>query len=46
MIDPDAGMPDDLLPVDSEVFRLPDGRTVIGRDAYEAELVRSVFRSG
>ena len=31
-------------PVDSEVFTLPDGQTVIGRDAYEAELTRRVFR--
>lgn len=31
-------------PVDSEVFTLPDGQTVIGRDAYEAEMTRRVFR--
>lgn len=38
---------DDLasgFPVDSEVFTLPNGQTVIGRDAYEAEMTRLVFR--
>lgn len=38
---------DDLasgFPVDSEVFTLPDGKVIIGRDAYEAELCRRVFR--
>lgn len=31
-------------PVDSETFTLPGGGTVIGRDAYEAEMTRRVFR--
>lgn len=30
-------------PVDSTSYTLPDGRTVIGRDAYEAEMVKGVF---
>lgn len=29
--------------VDSTTYTLPDGRTVIGRDAYEAELVKAAF---
>ncbi len=32
------------FPVDSEVFHL-DGTTIIGRDNYEAELVRRAFQS-
>lgn len=31
--------------VDSTSYTLPDGRTVIGRDAYEAEMVKAVFES-
>lgn len=31
------------FPVDSEVFHL-DGATIIGRDNYEAEMVRRAFR--
>lgn len=34
---------DGAWPVDSRVFTL-DGRTYIGRDAYNAELTRRVFR--
>lgn len=32
-------------PVDSSSHTLPDGRTVIGKDAYEAEVVKAVFKS-
>lgn len=32
-------------PVDSSSHTLPDGRTVIGQDAYEAESVKAVFES-
>jgi hypothetical protein len=35
----------DEFPVDSEVFTLPDGTVIIGRDEYEAEMVRQVFRT-
>jgi hypothetical protein len=31
------------FPVDSTSYTLPDGRTVIGKDAYEAEMVKAVF---
>jgi hypothetical protein len=33
-------------PVDSTTYTLPDGRQVIGRDAYEAEMVKHAFKSG
>lgn len=39
-----AGMDNDWYPVDSQTFPLPGGGTVIGRDAYEAEMTRRVFR--
>lgn len=35
---------DALYPVDSQVFHLPEGGVIIGRDAYEAEMTRRVFR--
>lgn len=32
-------------PVDSTSYTLPDGREVIGRDAYDAEMVKVAFAS-
>lgn len=37
--------PNNPYPVDSASYQLPDGSRVIGRDAYEAELVRRMFRT-
>lgn len=39
--DQDAAMA--TYAVDSTTYTLPDGRTVIGKDAYEAEVVKAVF---
>lgn len=41
--DPDASVPDDLPPVDSQIFHLPDGGTVIGHDNHEAAITRQIF---
>lgn len=38
-------LPVNEFPVDSEVFHL-DGATIIGRENYEAELVRRAFQGG